>query len=77
MATVSCDTNDLAALAKCFSCLDWKTQMEVQTYLLALIANQSTDPNTLAAAAKCFSCLDPKTLLEVKVYLLCQIVNSL
>lgn len=73
---ISCNTDDLAAVAKCFSCLPPRTLLEVQTYLLALIAGASTDPNTLAVQAKCFSCLDAPTLQQVRVYLLCQIATA-
>lgn len=74
---ISCDTNDLASVAKCFTCLSPVTQQQVQTYLLALIAGTSTDPDTLADAAKCFDCLSPATLQQVQVYLLCQIATAL
>jgi hypothetical protein len=74
---VNCDTNALALSAKCFDCLSPVTLLEVQTYLLAVIAGVSTDPNTLAAAAKSFQSLNPSTLAEVRVYLLCQIANAL
>lgn len=74
--SISCDTNDLAGAAKCFSCLPPRTLLEVQTYLLALIAGASTDPNTLALQAKCFTCLDTATLQQVRVYLLCQIATA-
>lgn len=36
---ISCDPNDLAALAKCFKCLPLATLQEVQTYLLCQIFN--------------------------------------
>lgn len=74
---ISCDTNDLAALAKCFNCLGMATNQQIQTYLLALIAGASTDPNVLAAAAKDWSDVPPATLQQIQVYLLCQIVNLL
>lgn len=50
--------------------------MQVQTYLLAVLAGGSTDPNVLAEQAKCFKCLSTTTLLEIQVYLLCQLVNA-
>ena len=36
---ISCDPNDLAALARCFKCLPPGTLTEVQTYLLCQILN--------------------------------------
>lgn len=36
---VSCDPNDLAALAKCFKCMPLATLLEIQTYLLCQIVN--------------------------------------
>lgn len=72
---ISCDANDLAAAAKCFKCIDGDL-MEVQTYLLAVLAGGSLDPNVLAAQAKCFKCLPPATLYEVKTQLLCQLAGG-
>lgn len=36
---ISCEPNDLTALARCFSCLPPNTLLAVQTYLLCQIAN--------------------------------------
>lgn len=36
---ISCDTEALAALARCFSCLSPVTLQEIQTYLLCQLAN--------------------------------------
>lgn len=72
--------SQLAASSKCFTCLDDKTQMAVQTYLLATTANSvagtSMDPATLARAAKCFACLTKEQQLQVQLYLLCAILNA-
>lgn len=58
------------------SCLPAQTHLEVQTYLLALIAGKAPDPNALAQAAKEFQKLPATTLQEIQVYLLCQILNA-
>lgn len=73
---VSCDPNALVDAAKCFSCLPPVTNLEVQTYLLAVLAGVTTDPNALAALANQFKTLSPTTLIEVQTYLLCQLVNK-
>lgn len=75
--SVSCDPNDLATAARCFDCLPPSIQLNVQTYLLAVIAGGSTDPNTLAAAASAFQSESAQTLAEIRAYLLCQILNAL
>lgn len=74
--SISCDPNTLAQSSKCMACLSPATHMEVQTYLLALIAGGSTDPNTLAQQAKAFQALNPSTLQEIQAMLLCAIVNK-
>lgn len=73
---ISCDPNDLAELAKCFSCLNPVQLAQVQTYLLALLAGGSVDPNTLVEEARCFKCLNPVLAQEIKTYLLCQYANA-
>lgn len=70
---MACDTNSLINLARTFSSLGAMQHMQVQTYMLALLAGGSTDPSTLAQAARCFSCLTPAQLQQVKAYLLCQL----
>jgi hypothetical protein len=72
---ISCTPEDLAAAAKCFSCLDTQSMLAIQTYLLAVIAGGSTDPGVLAAQAKAFQGLNGRQL-EVQSFLLCQIVNK-
>jgi len=74
---ISCDPNDLAAIAKCMQCENPRTHLEIQTYLLALIAGVTTDANALALLAKNFQTLEPVTLQQVQVYLLCQIATAL
>lgn len=73
---MDCDTNALAEAAKCFKCLPGSTQLEVQTYLLAILAGASLDPNVLQSAAKDFQRLSPASLIEVQTYLLCQLLNA-
>lgn len=74
--SVSCEPNDLAEAAKCFSnCMSTETMLAIQTYLLAVIAGGSTDPQVLAQQAAQFQALRGRQL-EVQSYLLCQIVNK-
>jgi hypothetical protein len=72
------NTNALAAAACSFQCLNPPTLLEVQTYLLAIIAGGTTNAATLQDQARAagFCCLSPDTLREVQAYLLCQIVNK-
>jgi len=72
----TCTPEALAEAAKCFECLDEKSQLGIQTYLLAVIAGGSTDPNVLAAAAKKFQGVSDRGLLAIQDYLLCQLVNA-
>ncbi len=74
---LNCDPSSLAQAAACMSCLSPATHMEVQTYLLAIMAGQTPDPNALAAAAKSFQSLNPPTLAEIQVMLLCSIAQNL
>lgn len=68
---ISCDTDDLAAAAKCY-CYDRETAQQVKIYLLAVIAGlQAQTPSELADAAKCY-CFDAQTAKKVQAYLLCQ-----
>ena len=76
MPALSCDPAALVAAAKCGTCLGPKTHLEIQTYLLTLIAGVSPDLPTLTQASKCFKCVPSETLLEIQTYLLCQIVNA-
>ena len=73
---MACEPNTLASDARCFTCLTPVQHMEVQAYLLAVLAGGSTDPNTLAREARCFRCLPPALLEQVKAYLLCQIATN-
>lgn len=73
---MACDPNTLAREARCLSCLSPRTQLEVQTYQLAVIAGGSLDPNTLAKQAKGFSGMPPAVLEWMKTYLLCQLTVS-
>jgi len=71
---------ELAAEAKCFLCMDNRTLLAVQTYLIASTANAvaetSMDPSTLANLARCYSCLTEEQMLQIQVYLLCAILNA-
>lgn len=70
---MSATTQYLAGLlsdARCFECIPEKTQTEIQTYLLSVIAQTGSDPATLLAQSKCLLCLTSKQLTEIKVYLL-------
>lgn len=69
-------TNELIRQARCFDCLNWSTQAEIQTYLIAYASGGTTDPNELALQAKCLRCLSPSTLLEAKAYLLASIAGT-
>jgi hypothetical protein len=71
----SCDPSDLAAASKCFCGLSDRELLEVQTYLLAVIAGGSTDPSALAASAKAFGGLPDGVLTQVQAYLACQIAG--
>jgi hypothetical protein len=75
---INCDPNALiaASTAAKFCCPSPVTLIEIQTYLLAVIAGGSTDPNTLASQAKGFQTLSHETLLQVQTFLLCQIAAA-
>ncbi len=73
---ISCDPQALVTATSCYSCLSDVTQMQIQTYLLALIAGVTTDPNALAALARGFQGLDPLPAQQIQVYLLCQIATA-
>lgn len=70
---MSCDPNDLTELAKCFQCLDEKTAMAVELYLLSVIAGVDPNPSALVTASAAFQGLDPQQSASVQTYLLCQI----
>ncbi len=70
---IVCTPTTLEASAACFNCLTPKQQVQVQTYLLAVIAGGSLDPKTLLASAACFACLTPVQQSQVQAYLLCKI----
>ena len=74
---ISCDPNALAALATCMQCENPKTHLEIQTYILAVIAGLTTDADALALLAKDFQRLSPATLQQIMVYELCQIATAL
>jgi hypothetical protein len=73
---MACTPEELAKAAKCFECLDPKTQNSIQTYLLAVIAGVDPDPSTLAALAKHFQAASPLQLQQMQAYLLCQIADA-
>lgn len=55
---VSCDPNDLQALAKCFQCLPNATLQQIQTYLLCLIANSGGTTGSCATTSAVISGTD-------------------
>lgn len=71
----ACDTDNLANLSRCFSCLNPVQHMEVQTYLLAQLAGMSSDPSTLIQAAREFGSIPVPILQLIKTYLLCSLVS--
>jgi hypothetical protein len=75
MSQINCDPNALAQAAKCFKCLSPQTNMEVQTFILAVLAGGSLDPSTLAQEAKAFFGESPQYLEELKTYLICQLAG--
>ncbi len=71
---VTCTPAALEVAAKCF-CLSSHQQLQVQTYLLAVLNGSATDKNgvtALLAASKCF-CLNTHQLEQIQTYLLCQL----
>lgn len=68
--TVTEYVNALLYDARCFRCLPDRTQLEVQTYILASIAGLGVDPNQLANLSKCIACFQRRTLLELQASLL-------
>lgn len=77
---VTCDPQTLANDARCFArCIPQGGHAAVQTYLLALVANNlagtSTDPNTLANLASGFRKVDGFQV-AIQDYLLCQLVSG-
>ena len=59
--------------AGCFGCLSPHQHLQVQTYLLAVIAGLSTSATgvqTLSVASTCFSCLTKVELIRLKQYLM-------
>ena len=76
MPMISCDPNTLAQNAAAFKELPPQALMEVQTYLLALLAGGSIDPNTLAQQAKAFKSEGQATLNEINTRLLCLIAGG-
>lgn len=80
---INCDPNALAAASNAarFCCPSPQTLLEIQTYLLAQMANMisggatPTDPNALAQASKAFQSMSSVQLLQIQTYLLCQIAS--
>lgn len=77
---VTCDPKILANDARCFArCIPQGGHAAIQTYLLALVANNlagtSTDPNTLANLASGFRKVDGFQV-AIQDYLLCQLVSG-
>lgn len=73
---VSCNPEDLAGEAACFTCGLSEQQISgIQTYLLAKIAGGSTDPTVLLSEARCFLCLNEDQKRSIQVNLLCKILN--
>ena len=71
---LSCTPASLEASAACFHCFTPKQQLEIQTYLLFLIAGQATTTANISAVmakAACFHCLTEKQLMEIQAYLTC------
>lgn len=78
---VSCTPASLEVLAACFECLTTKQQSDVQTYVLAALAQANgivsdITPSTLLASAKCMECLTMKQQKSIQNFLLCQLVNK-
>jgi hypothetical protein len=72
---IACDPASLAKASTCFVGFDEGQLLQVQTYLLAVIAGGSLDPKTLMKAATCFSGLSEGQLLQIQSYLLCSLVG--
>ncbi len=73
---VACDPASLMAAAKCFSCLTPRQQLQVMTYLSAVLNGSATDKNGVAAllkASACFGCLSTHQLEQVLAWEWCQI----
>jgi len=77
---LTCNPDQLAALARCIKCLSEATLLEVRVYLLCQLLQtlgmpQSCEPNDLAAAAKCFKC-QSGNLMEIQTYLLARLAGG-
>jgi hypothetical protein len=69
-----CTPQALESAASCLHCLTPRQQLEVQTYLLFLIAGQATTTANITAVvakASCLHCLTDKELMAVQAYLTC------
>lgn len=70
------EPTELAALSKCYACLDAHQIEALKTYLLAVLAGGSLDVETIMAEAKCFMCIQQDMATNLQNYLLCQAVNT-
>ena len=71
---LSCTPQALESAAACFHCFTPKQQLEIQTYLLFLVAGQATTTaniTAIQAKAACFHCMPEKQLMEIQAYLTC------
>lgn len=77
---ISCDPNDLATAATCFSELSWRQRHQIRVYLLCTIVNGDTPvnctPDALAAAAACYAKLSSGQLDQIETYLFCQLAGG-
>lgn len=73
---MDCTPASLLQNASCFSCLDKKQLLAIQTYLLAVRAGGSIVPSELLQSAVAFTSLSKKQLMALSVYSLCQQVSG-
>lgn len=77
---ISCDPNDLATAATCFSALSWRQRQQIRVYLLCTLVNGDTPvdctPSALATAAACFNELSAGQLDQIETYLFCQLASG-
>lgn len=77
---ISCEPDDLALAATCFSGLSWRQRQEIRVYLLCTLVNGDTPvdctPDALAAAAACYSKLSSGQLDQIETYLFCQLASA-
>jgi hypothetical protein len=75
---ISCEPNDLAVLAKCWTAPSQIQLKAMQVVLLCRWVNGTTtvcDPNSLAREANCFLALSQLQIEQILTYLWCQLVN--